>query len=134
MALTYLLLLDDEHLRAIETSETSLPSRSKLATELVGHVLAIALRRREKEYATTIEEDEALLQAGNISNRAIMAIHVRIGEKMVLQEAISDAESYKGSNKRMRMTTHQPAPEHTTKGQKRKVAETIHQTKKARHR
>jgi hypothetical protein len=68
----------------------------------VGQVLISIFRLREKEYATTLEEDEKLLQGGTLSNRTVMAVQVRLGEKKVLREAIREAETFAGSNKRMR--------------------------------
>lgn len=102
LALLYLLLLDNENFAAIETSKTTLPSRSKLATIRVGQVLAIAFCLRTKEYPTSIQEDQAILQAGNISNRKAMAVQVRLGEKIVLEKAIQEANSFTTSNRRMR--------------------------------
>ncbi|KAL3425609.1 Ribosomal lysine N-methyltransferase 4 [Phlyctema vagabunda] len=103
LALLYLLLIDEENLEAVSTSQASLPSRSKMTTELVGQVLAFLLEQRGKEYGTTLEEDEQLLQQGNLSIRETMAIKVRMGEKAVIKKAILDARAFEGSNKRMRV-------------------------------
>jgi SET domain-containing protein 6 len=46
-----------------------------------------ALHAREKQYATTLEEDEQLANAGQPSGRERMALWVRRGEKQVLREA-----------------------------------------------
>lgn len=129
----YLLLLDDTHLKAIEISETSLPGRSKLATELVGLVLAALFRIREGDYPTTMEEDEDLLQTGNLSRRGAMAIQVRTGEKKVLREAASAAVAFAGSNRKMRLIS-LPAPSSNLGGQKRRLEEAPHPKKKGRHR
>ncbi|KFY21405.1 hypothetical protein V493_07452 [Pseudogymnoascus sp. VKM F-4281 (FW-2241)] len=101
VALVYLLLVGEETLAAIQSSKMSLPSRSKLETELVGKALQRILERREREYATTVTEDENLLQAGNHSNRVQMAIQMRMGEKLVLKEAKHEAGKFQGDNKRM---------------------------------
>ncbi|KFX87115.1 hypothetical protein V490_08547 [Pseudogymnoascus sp. VKM F-3557] len=101
VALVYLLLVGEETFAAIESSKMSLPSRSKLETELVGKALQRILERREREYATTVAEDEMLLQTGNPSKRVRMAIQVRMGEKMVLREAKEEAGKFQGDNKRM---------------------------------
>lgn len=130
MAFAYLLLLDDEHLEAIESSETSLPSRSKIATELVGRVLAKLFRLRVKDYPTSIEEDEIMLGAGHVSPRTTMAIKVRIGEKQVLKEAISTALTFTGGNRKMRTM---PQPD-SNNVQKRKLEDQSQTKKKARHR
>jgi SET domain-containing protein 6 len=103
LALVYLLLLDDENSKAIEKSQSALPSRSKLATEIVGKVLVKAIELREKEYATTLEEDEELLQAGKITGRTAMAVQVRHGEKIILRKAVQEALSFTASDKKMRV-------------------------------
>ncbi|KFY07007.1 hypothetical protein V492_07517 [Pseudogymnoascus sp. VKM F-4246] len=101
VALVYLLLVGEETLAAIQSSKMSMPSRSKLETELVGKALQRIMERREREYATTAEEDENLLQAGDHSNRVRMAIQVRMGEKQVLREAKQEVGKFQGDNKRM---------------------------------
>jgi N-lysine methyltransferase SETD6 len=60
------------------------------------------LQLREEEYATTLEEDEALLKGENLACRTRIAIEVRLGGKRVLREAIQEAKAFSGSNKHMR--------------------------------
>jgi len=103
LAFIYLFLLDDTSLTAIESSQSDLPNRSKLGTELVGQVLGYIIQQREKEYATSLEDDEELLRRGNASRRETMAIQVRSGEKKVLRVAMREAANLTGSNKRMRL-------------------------------
>jgi SET domain-containing protein 6 len=131
LAFLYILLLDEESLAAISSSQSYLPSRSKMATETVGQVLMALLRLREEEYATTLEEDEALLKSENLSNRTRMAIEVRLGEKRVIREAIQEASSFSGSNKRMRGGQN---PEGQIPGEKgkRRSEESSHPKKKRR--
>jgi len=133
VGLLYLFLLDKENLEGISSSHSSLPSISKMETELVGRVLVVLLQDREKEYATTLEEDERLLEGGNISYRATMAIQVRLGEKKVLREAMKEARAFSGSNKRMREIQH---PEgglvNQGGGKKRRGEETPNAKKKGR--
>ena len=50
-------------------------------------VIAKAMPARLKQYATTIPEDEALLESKTTTGRLRMAIEVRLGEKRLLQEA-----------------------------------------------
>jgi N-lysine methyltransferase SETD6 len=135
LALLYLLLLDEESLASISNSQSTLPSRSKLATELVGQVLVVLLRARESEYATTIEEDETLSQARNLSRRGMMALEVRLGEKRVLRNAIQEASTMSGSNKRMRLVPNlqQSSEPHVGPG-KRRAEETSTAKKKGRFR
>lgn len=126
LALLYLLLVDDENLTTILNSQSTIPSRSKLATELVGRVLVVLLRARESEYSTTVEEDEALNQTDTLAHRTRMALQVRLGEKRVLRQAIQEASSFHGSNKRMRVA--QDVPE--SNGKRRIEDETTNSRKK----
>ena len=130
LAFLYILLLDDENFEAISDSQSSLPSRSKLATELVGQVLVDLLKAREKEYATTLEEDEKLAKTRNLPRRTEMAVQVRRGEKKVLREAVQEARSFKGNNKRMRLrktTENEPA---TQNGKGKRRGEEVSNPKK----
>lgn len=131
LALVYLILLDEENLKAIQDSHASLPSRSKLATVLVGQVLVSALQEREREYGTTLEEDETLLQTGNLLHRTALAVQVRLGEKNVIRAAINEAQSFAGSNKRMRLQE-----DNTSLGgggkAKRTIEETTHPKKRGK--
>lgn len=47
-----------------------------------------ALTAKIGQYPTTAQEDEALLKKNDISKRHRMAVEVRLGEKMLLQEVI----------------------------------------------
>ncbi|KAH6684425.1 putative ribosomal N-lysine methyltransferase 4 [Halenospora varia] len=135
LAFLYLLLLDEESTLAIQTSQSSLPSRSKLATELVGQVLTTLLQCREKEYATTVEEDEEILKANNLAHRARMAIQVRQGEKKVLRAAALEASAFTGNNKRMRIDLkEEPARPDIHQSGKRKAEDSTNSKKKGRHR
>jgi SET domain-containing protein 6 len=137
LAFLYLLLLDNENLEAIATSQSALPSRSKLATELVGKVLVKALRHREAEYATTLEEDEKLFQAANLPRRTAMAIQVRHGEKRVLRQAIEEAMKFEASDKRIRQirgSALNTAKNGSNLNNKRRAEEVSKSAKKGRHR
>lgn len=104
MAFVFLLLIDAETQDRIISSQSSLPSRSKLTTELVGQVLVILLQVREQQYATSLEEDEKTIsQQERLSKRTAMAIEVRLGEKKVLRAAMAEARSFAASNKIMRI-------------------------------
>ena len=135
VAFLYLLLVDAENFEAISNSQISLPSRSKLATEFVGQILAVLLKAREMEYVTTLEEDEKLAATGNLPGRTRMAIQVRLGEKRVLREAIQEAAEFEGSNKRMglrKASEYEPATQNG-KG-KRRAEGTSNPKKKGRFR
>lgn len=104
VALIYLLLVNDETFSSLERSYTALPNRNKLATLEVGNALVQIFKLREQEYATTLEEDENLLSSGieKLPYRTAMAVKVRHGEKKVLREAMLEAETFRGDDKRMR--------------------------------
>lgn len=131
LGLLYLLLLDAENLAAIESSQASMSSRSKLATALVGQVVAMVLESRAREYSTTIEEDRTLLQAGNLTSRHQMAIQVRLGEKVVLEKASQEAKLFEGSDKKMRLKQDSPSE---PQSKKRKPEENAAGRKKGRMR
>ncbi|KUJ20210.1 SET domain-containing protein [Mollisia scopiformis] len=132
LALLYILLLDNENLAAIKASEIALPSRSKLSTGLVGQVLIKLLELREREYATTLEEDELILQSKNLPHRKAMAVQVRHGEKQVLRKAIQEAATFTASDKRMRGQKREN--EVVASGTKRRQHQTDGDNKKARKR
>jgi N-lysine methyltransferase SETD6 len=123
VAFIYLLIIDDNTLASILNSDSAIPSRSKMATELLGRVMGNLLRVREGEYATTLEEDDALLKTGISSYRKEMALKVRRGEKAVLREAKTEAASFQGANIRMRWTSlKREAPEEAPNPSKRSRA------------
>lgn len=115
VALIYLLIIDDETLASALNSDSAGMSRAKMTTKLLGRVMGKFLRLREREYATTLEEDDAFLKAGISLYRKEMAVKVRRGEKAILREAITEAATFQGTNKRMRWTSlkreaHEEAP------------------------
>jgi SET domain-containing protein 6 len=103
IALIYIFLVDHATFASLANSESSLSSRSKMSTALAGHVLKQLLEIREKQYATTLEDDEDILAQGVNSKRMAMAIQVRLGEKRVLRAAMQEASNFSGSNKRMHL-------------------------------
>ena len=127
LALLYLLLVDEETLASIINSQSTIPSRSKLSTELVGQVLATLLRARESEYKSTAEEDEAI-NGMNLPHRTRMALQVRLGEKKVLRQAILEASQFRGSDKRMRIA--QDVAENVGNSKRRMDDETTDSRKK----
>lgn len=68
--------------------------------------MATVLEKLQGQYATSIEEDERLLET--VQGRERMAVVVRVGEKKLLKEAKAFlsgkmGEAHKGSNKRARL-------------------------------
>jgi SET domain-containing protein 6 len=55
--------------------------------ELYLQVVFGALQARERQYATSLEEDEQLMNAGQLTWWQRMALLVRRGEKQILREA-----------------------------------------------
>jgi SET domain-containing protein 6 len=88
----------------------------------VGRVLTQLLQLREGNYATTLEEDEAILRGEQLPHRETMAIRVRLGEKQVLRKAIQEAATFTASDKRMRVQD--GSTENLATGTKRKGYET----------
>lgn len=108
IALLWLLSVDEETLSAIRHSSASVPSRSKMCTELIGDVFEHLLKEREALYLTTVEEDEEFLgsdpvRMGNVEYRHVAGCTIQYGEKLILREARQEASSFKGSNHKMRI-------------------------------
>lgn len=59
--------------------------RDEIAASVIEKVLAV----RMSQYPTTLLEDQALLSSSDLPPRKRMAIEVRVGEKLLLQEAIA---------------------------------------------
>ncbi|BFZ61418.1 Ribosomal lysine N-methyltransferase 4 [Saitoella coloradoensis] len=66
------------------------PRKTKKAQE----ILLSILDAREKEYPTTLEEDEAKLREANVSLNLRNALEVRIGEKRILKKCNEDVQSW----------------------------------------
>ena len=62
-----------------------LPSTAR-SNEISDKVLTKALTTKLSQYPTSLEADKKLMQEGNLSKRHRMAVEVRSGEKMLLQE------------------------------------------------
>jgi SET domain-containing protein 6 len=52
-------------------------------------VISQVLTDKLAEYTTSIREDRAMLKKSDITNRHRMAIEVRLGEKILLEEALT---------------------------------------------
>ncbi|KAL2754768.1 hypothetical protein ACRALDRAFT_1057585 [Sodiomyces alcalophilus JCM 7366] len=66
----------------------SIPDKRK-RDDIRNAVVAKALHARLAQYPTTSQEDQALLARDDLAHRHRMAVQVRLGEKLLLQEAIS---------------------------------------------
>jgi SET domain-containing protein 6 len=74
-------------LKAIKKSKPDAVADKRKRIEACKGAITEALRTKLGQYPTSIEEDEALLKKGDLEKRPRMAIEVRMGEKMLLQEA-----------------------------------------------
>ncbi|KAM6518800.1 N-lysine methyltransferase setd6 [Fusarium solani] len=70
----------------------AIPDKRK-RDEIHHAVLAKTLQALASKYPTSTSEDQILLQGQDLSQRARMAIEVRLGEKKLLQEAIASTSS-----------------------------------------
>jgi hypothetical protein len=84
-----LIMTEDEFKRVLKrkSSKISLP-RASLDGK-ISEVLQYALTSRLEQYTTTIDEDRGLLKDPSLPRRKRMAIEVRLGEKEILQQALS---------------------------------------------
>lgn len=60
----------------------------------IAHILRKVIVTRQEDYATSLAEDQTLLQNSIIGGRQRMAIEVRLGEKMILKEALEELERF----------------------------------------
>ncbi len=72
--------------------EPSLSCDKRKRDELMLQSLVAALKMRLAEYPTSSKADQAQLELRDISYRIRMATEVRLGEKKLLQEALSFTE------------------------------------------
>ena len=66
--------------------ETGLDDKSRRQELYLASVLG-ALKEREAQYQSTLEQDDDIIARNKETNRVAMAVIVRRGEKMVLREA-----------------------------------------------
>jgi SET domain-containing protein 6 len=76
-------------LKALKKSNPSMSADKRKRDEICKAAVAQALSDKLDQYPTSVQEDEALLKQRNLAKRHLMAIEVRLGEKVLLQEAIS---------------------------------------------
>jgi SET domain-containing protein 6 len=57
--------------------------------EICNAAVSAALAAKLRQYTTSLQDDEALLQKDDLTRRHKMALQVRVGEKKLLQEAIA---------------------------------------------
>lgn len=82
-----------DFLKAIKKLDASLIPDKRKRDQVRDAVVAKALDARLGAYPTSTEQDEALLMRTDLSHRQRMAVHVRLGEKQLLKEAIALARA-----------------------------------------
>ncbi|KAK3185843.1 Ribosomal lysine N-methyltransferase 4 [Lecanicillium sp. MT-2017a] len=91
-----------EFLKGVRAIDASLVPDKRKRDEISTAVVGSVLESLSAQYPTSIEQDEGLLQAGGMDERAKMAVAVRLGEKILLREALAVVGGSDGSNKRAR--------------------------------
>ena len=76
-------------LKVIKKHKPNVFADSKQRDGIVNAVITQALTDELAKYPTSIKEDRATLKKSDISNRHRMAIEVRLGEKILLEEALT---------------------------------------------
>lgn len=132
LAFIFILFANKETFDAIHSSQIAIPSRSKLSTELAGKVCVTILKAKLAEYATTLEEDEKILQDQNLPYRKKVAVQVRLGEKRVLQGAVLEAETFQRDNKQMRVAQEEEEEEKKSNGKRKAETQSSNSRKKGR--
>jgi SET domain-containing protein 6 len=76
-------------LKALKKSNPSIFADKRKRDDICNAATAQALKAKLEQYPTSVEGDEALLKQANLAKRYRMAIEVRLGEKILLREAIA---------------------------------------------
>jgi SET domain-containing protein 6 len=76
-------------LKALKKTSPSIFADKRKRDEICHAAITQALTAKLEQYPTSVHEDEALLKQNNLAKRHRMAIEVRLGEKLLLQEAIA---------------------------------------------
>ena len=80
----WLLVVDDAEVATLKATRSSEPK----FTLKVAWVLKEVLAERQKDYATSIDEDRKILEQPDLRTRLRLAVDVRLGEKLILHEAL----------------------------------------------
>jgi SET domain-containing protein 6 len=76
-----------DFLKALKKSKPDAFADKRKREDICNAAISQALTTKLKQYPTSAQEDEALLKTEDLSRRHRMAIEVRLGEKILLQEA-----------------------------------------------
>lgn len=76
-------------LKIVKKHKPELVTDKKKRDEIVNAVITRVLTDKLAGYSTSIRDDRALLKKPDLTNRHRMAIEVRLGEKVLLEEALA---------------------------------------------
>jgi SET domain-containing protein 6 len=79
-------------LKALKKSKPDAFADKRKRDDICNAAIAQALAAKLEQYPTSTQEDEALLKTEGLSKRHRMAIEVRLGEKVLLQEATASMQ------------------------------------------
>jgi SET domain-containing protein 6 len=76
-------------LKALKKSNPDAFVDKRKRDEICNATVSAALSAKLRQYTTSLQDDEALLKKDDLTRRHKMALQVRVGEKKLLQEAIT---------------------------------------------
>lgn len=76
-------------LKIIKKHKSDVVADKKERDHILNAVITQVLTDKLAEYPSSIRDDRAILKKSDITNRHRMAIEVRLGEKVLLEEAIA---------------------------------------------
>lgn len=76
-------------LKTIKKKNPEVFADRKQRDEIANSIITQVLKEKLKDYPTSISEDRAELRKSNLTNRRRMAIEIRLGEKVLLEEALA---------------------------------------------
>lgn len=76
--------------RQVSLKSVSTQHLESLMTREVAHMMREIVIEKQKVYSTTAAQDRALLQDTSVRGLLRMAIEVRLGEKLILEEALEE--------------------------------------------
>lgn len=77
-----------EAVKAVKKHKPEVVADKKIRDVIVNAVITQVLSDKLEEYPTSIREDRALLKKSDIGIRHRMAVEVRLGEKILIEEAL----------------------------------------------
>jgi N-lysine methyltransferase SETD6 len=76
-------------LKIIKKHKPEVVADKRKRDEIANTVLTKVLTDKLGEFPTSVQEDKALLQKTHLTKRQRMAVEVRLGEKVLLEEALA---------------------------------------------